>query len=230
MGVLPDLWCSKFRRNWPVQTISSGDSQTFEVGSNHAPIVGWLWVWKFAGSGVATGTIKVRAPGPGTLDGTVASDFTLSPSGSVVVPWPVSDLTVTAAGADITLTVGAYPVESSHAAGLFPRWVEDWDVFELTAAGGLEPSKSLTVPTGADLWTVEGPSGASDGATIKNADQNGNTPGLYTLDNNAHAWGVGSGTPWRPVYPAGSITVENLANSAEYYAVRFRFNLATFGP
>jgi len=221
-----DLWCSKYRRHWSVQTISSGASQVFDVGSTHAPVVGWLWVWKTSGSGVPLGTIKVRAPGPGALDGTVATDFTMAPTGSIVVPWPVSELTITASGNDVDTTVAAYPVETSHAASLFPRTVEYWTTFQLAISG----TKSITVPTGADEWTVEGPSGASDGATIKSADSNGNTPGLYTLSNGSHAWGQGTSTPWRPVYPGGSITVENLANSAEFFTARFRFSLATFGP
>jgi hypothetical protein len=223
-----DLWCSPHARLWDKLTIAGGSSQTYISGSNYRPIVGWLWVWKVAETGDALGTLTARIPSKG-IDGVIATDFALGPSGAVLVPFPVVELQISASGGAVEPAIGAYPVDSAHAADMFGRSVQSVEVFQLDAAGGASPSKSITVPTGADAFSVSGPSGASDGCTVKLADASGNAPYLVTFDQNAISHGQQTGTTWSDVLPGGSVTVENKANSAEYFSARFLFELGTFG-
>ena len=74
-----------------------------------------------------------------------------------------------------------------------------------------------------------GPSGASDGITVKSADANGNSPYLVTFDQSAIHHGQQTGVPWIPTFPGGSVTINNLANTAEYVTIRWLFRLGTMG-
>ena len=223
-----DLWCSKHARLWDKLTIASGKSQTYYSGSNYTPIVGWLWTWKVSETGSALGSVKIRIPGKG-VTGTVATSFEMAGTGAIMVPFPVSELTIEASGGDVDAALGAYPVDSAHAAGMFSSNVESWSVFELDNAGGTAPSKTINVPTGADSFAVFGPSGASDGITVKSADANGNSPYLVTFDQSAIHHGQQTGVPWIPTFPGGSVTINNLANTAEYVTIRWLFRLGTMG-
>ena len=224
-----DLWCSPYARRWNTRTLTTGASDTWIAGSVYTPIVGWLWVWSVVETGNALGTVVVRVPGPGSLNGTVATSFQLGASGAIMIPFPVVELSITAQGGAVSPTIAAYPVDTSHASGMYSSSVESWDVFELDELSGAAPEKTITTPTGADCFAVFGPSGASDGCTVKRADSAGATPYLVTFDQNAISHGQQTGTPWIPALPGGSVTVKNFANSAEYYEVRWLFDLGTFG-
>lgn len=164
------------------------------------------------------------------MGGLVADGFTMPAAGAVLVPYPVTEFTVKASGgSSCTVNLGAYPVSTSHAASVFPTYVELVTTKQIGASGGGSDTETVSVPTSADSYMIEGQAGLSDGCEVSVSDANGNTPSKIIFDKGSHVYGVGTFSPWRPVYPGGQVELKNLANAAAYYTIRLRFDTGTFG-
>lgn len=204
----------------PNQTIAAGQSVLFQTPRACAGF-GWVIALQTDQTGTELlGELQVSYPSPGSQMHTLAETFNLPPIGSIFVPFPNLELTVTAdAAGPGDVQVNLYPVNDGETAKVFEAKALFFDRQTVAAA----TTATILPPEGATSYWVA--INNNDTWRINQRDQAANVMLAYQLGNAGITdFPVSSGSQYMPLFDTNDIQITNTTGAPAVCTLVFQFD------